>query len=92
MAGLHGVKETKEALLALVILGKFVADRLKDGAQLEDAMALGTALLADSEFKAVVMAGVNGADQVPAELGELDLADGLELARVIPDMLVAIQK
>lgn len=91
MGGQYGVKETKEAILALVMLGKFVADRLKDGAQLDDALALGSKLLADGEFKDVVMAGVNGADQIPREVSELDLADGLELAKVIPDILVALQ-
>lgn len=91
MAGQQGVKETKEAILALVILGKFVADRLKDGVQLDDAVALGAKLMGDADFKAKVMAGIDGIEKVPAEVGEIDLADLLELSKVIPDILVAIQ-
>ena len=92
MAGQYGVKETSEGLLALVVLGKFVADRLKDGAQLDDALALGQKLIADGEFKSVVTAGVEGADKIPAEVGELDVADMLELAKVLPAVLAVLGK
>jgi hypothetical protein len=92
VAGQYGVKETKEAILALVILGKFIADRLKDGAQLDDALALGQKLIEDGEFKTKVLAGIEGAEKVPDELGELDTADLLDLAKVIPDILVELQK
>ncbi len=86
-----GVKETKEAILALVILGKFVAERLKDGAQLDDALALGTKLVGDAEFKAVVLAGVEGIDKVPAEIKDLSMVDALELAQVLPQILAALK-
>lgn len=85
-----GVKETKEAILAMVVLGSFVALRLKDGAGLDDAMALGEKLL-DEAFKAKVMAGVEGLDKIPAELKDLSLADLFELAKVIPDVLEEIK-
>lgn len=91
MGGKYGVKETREGILALVVLGKFVADRLKDGVQLDDALALGQKLIADPKFKDVIAAGVQGADQIPKEVSELDLADGLELAKVIPDILAELQ-
>lgn len=90
MAGEVGVKETKEAILALVVLGKFVADRLKDGVDLADAGAL-VQKLSDEEFKTVVQAGIEGVEVVPKELGELDLADFLELAKVLPDVLAKLQ-
>lgn len=90
MSGTHGVKETKEGLVAVVKLGKFVAERLKDGVDLGDLSAV-VAKLGDEQFKAVVMAGIEGIDKVPAEMGELDLADGLELAMVLPDLLREIQ-
>lgn len=84
------MKETKEALVALVKLGKFVADRLKDGAQLEDAVALADALMKDGEFKAVVMAGWKDADKIGDEFKDFSLAKGLELAQVIPDLVEAL--
>lgn len=86
MAEVKGIQETKEAILALVVLGKFVADRLKDGIGMDDAMALGQKLL-DESFKAKVMAGINGADQVPAEIKDISMVEMLELAKLIPDIL-----
>jgi hypothetical protein len=87
----HGIKETKEAILALVVLGKFVADRLKDGAGFDDALALGQKL-SDQEFKAKVLAGVDGIDKIPAEVKDISLVEVFELAKLIPDILVEIQK
>jgi len=86
-----GVKETKEAILAMVVLGKFVADRLKDGAQLDDALALGSKLIGDAEFKNVVMAGIEGIDKVPAEIKDLTIVEALELAQLLPQILTALK-
>lgn len=86
----YGVQETKEAILALVILGKFVADRLKDGAQMEDAMALGSKLL-DENFKSKVMAGVQGIEKVPEEIKDISFAEVFELSKVIPEILAEMQ-
>ncbi len=86
MAETKGIQETKEAILALVILGKFVADRLKDGVGMDDAMALGQKFM-DPEFKDKVMAGINGADQVPAEIKDITFPEVLELSKIIPDIL-----
>ena len=91
MTGQYGVKETKEALLALAVLGAFVAKRLKDGVQLDDATALVAKLTGDTEFKAKLTAGIEGIDQVPKELGELDLEDIIALLTVVPEMLTQIK-
>lgn len=91
MEGQYGVKETKEALVAFAVLGAFVAARLKDGAQLDDALALGQKLIGDAEFKGKVMAGIEGIDKVPSEVKDLQLSEVLEIAQVIPELLVAIK-
>ena len=88
---MHGVKETKEAILALVIIGKFVADKAKDGLDFSDAMALGQKLM-DEQFKAKVMAGVHGMELIPAEIQDMKMAELFELAQVIPEVLAEIQK
>jgi hypothetical protein len=85
------MKETKEALIALVLIGKFVADRLKDGVQLEDAMALGQALVADGEFKRLVQAGYTDMDKVGDELKDFSIAKALALAAVTPDLVKILQ-
>lgn len=86
MAEVVGIKETQEAILALIILGKFVAERLKDGAGMDDAIALAQKLF-DEEFKAKVMAGVDGIDMVPAEVKDMSIAEMLELAKIIPEIM-----
>ena len=54
---------------------------------MNDATALATKLMMDPEFKAVALAGLDGLEKVPAEIGELDMADMLELAKMIPQVL-----
>lgn len=85
-----GIKESKEALIALVVLGKLVSERLKDGVQLDDAIAIGQKF-ADEAFKAKVMAGIEGVDKVKEELQDLNLFDLLELAKALPEILEEIK-
>lgn len=85
------MKETKEALLALVVLGKFVSDRLKDGVQLDDALALGQALMVDGKFKDIVMAGYKDANLIDDEFKNFSVAKGLALAQVLPDLVKALK-
>lgn len=86
------MKETKEAIIALVLLGKFVADRVKDGVQLDDALALGQALMVDGEFKVLVEAGYKGTDLIDDEFKDFTLVKGLELVQVIPKLVEILQK
>lgn len=85
------MKETKEALIAAVALYVFLKQRLADGAQLEDALALGEALLKDGEFKDKVTAGYQDADKIAEEFKDFTVLKGFELAKVIPDLVVMIQ-
>lgn len=87
MAGKHGVKETKEALVALVALGGFVASRLKDGVDLGDLSAVVNKLSNDKEFVDKIKAGIEGIDKVDNEVSELDLNDGIELVLCLPILL-----
>lgn len=86
------MKETREALIALVVLGKFVSDRLKDGVQLDDAVALGSALLIDGEFKTLVQKGYTGSDLIDDEFKDFNLAKALELVQAIPELVAILQK
>jgi hypothetical protein len=89
---MQGIKETKEALLALVLLGAFVAERAKDGLDLSDAVAVAQKLAGDPEFMAKVKAGIDGIGAVPAEIKDLTFAEILELAGVLPELLSAFKK
>lgn len=85
------MKETKELLLALALLGKLVASRLKDGVQLDDAIAVGTALLTDPKLKASLEAAMKDFDKIDDEFKDFNLAKGLELLQVLPEMIAALE-
>lgn len=91
MADVDNFKETKEAMLALALLGKTVANLLKDGAQFDDALKLGEMLLLDGEFKTKVLAGVNGLDKVGNEVKNINLAGLLDLAKVLPELIAILE-
>ncbi len=82
-----GILETKQALVAILTLGKFVADRAKDGLDWDDAGALVSKFVLDAEFKGVVNAAVVGLDAIPEELGDIDLQEAVELIGLLVNAL-----
>ena len=84
------MKETQEALLAAALVGKLVIARCKDGVDMSDAMAVGTALLTDLKLKAAVEAGIKDADLIDDEIKAAKLGDYLALAAAVVPELVAI--
>lgn len=91
MAEKVGIKETKEAILAITILGAFVAERAKDGFKLDDLTALVSKFVLDADFKAKLEAGVNGLDKVGGELKDLDIAEIVELLTIVPELLKLLE-
>lgn len=83
------VKETKQALVALVVLGKAVAGLAKDGLDLSDAVAFGSKLVSDDKFRTALVEGVKGIDQVPAELKDIAASEALELLGAVYEALKA---
>jgi hypothetical protein len=81
------VKESKEALVALVVLGKAVAELAKDGLDLSDGLALGSKFIADEKFRAAVVEGIKGIDKVGPELKDLAASEALELLGAIYEEL-----
>lgn len=80
------VKETRELLVAMVRVGKFVMKQAADGIDFTDGVALVKAL-ADEDFRKDVMAGGAGIDQIPAEMKDLSASEALELFDVILEQL-----
>lgn len=74
------VKETKEALVALAKLGKFVAAQAKDGVDFKDAAALASKIVGDEGFRSALVAGFEGATLIPAEMKDISFEEGIELA------------
>jgi|MudIll2142460700_1097286.scaffolds.fasta_scaffold201555_3 hypothetical protein len=81
------VKESKEALVALVVLGKAVAELAKDGLDLSDGLALGSKFIADEKFRAAVVEGIKGIDKVGPELKDIAASEALELLGAIYEEL-----
>lgn len=81
------VKESKEALVALVILGKAVASVAKDGLDLSDVVALGTKFVSDEKFRVAVVEGIKGLEKIGPELKDLAASEALELLGAIYDEL-----
>jgi hypothetical protein len=74
------VQNTKEALVALAKLGKFIAAQAKDGIDLKDGAALAAKIVGDEVFRAALIAGFEGAAMIPAEVKEISFEEGVELA------------
>lgn len=81
------VKESKEALIALVALGKAVAAAAKDGLDLSDALALGTKFVSDDKFRSAIVEGVKGLEKIGPELKDLAASEALDLLGAIYEEL-----
>ncbi len=78
MAGKYGVQETKDVIaLAQVVAIAIIVEIKKDGFQIAD---LG-AFLKSPDFEAALGPALENISLVPAEVTELDVFDGLSLAR-----------
>ena len=89
---MEGVKETKEVLVAGFAIAKAMAAAAKDGIQITDVIAL----VGNEQVKAALAAAAEGITKVPAEMGDLTLAEGIELGTAalaeIPALLEALKK
>lgn len=77
------IKESKEAVIALVALGKVVAKLAADGLDMSDAVALGSKLISDADFRGKLTAGLQGLDKVVPELKDIAASEALELIEAI---------
>jgi len=79
VAELLGVKETKEAIIGVNELSLFLCQRLKDGVQVGDAVALWAKLTSDAEFMSKIQAAYDGAALIPAEMKNATFTQDAEL-------------
>ena len=91
-----GVKETKEALIAINAITLFLVKRFKDGVDVADAFAIikKVATDEDPEFKALIAAGYDNYKAIKVEAKDIDGGEALELVDVqlaeIPKFLEAL--
>jgi hypothetical protein len=91
------IKETKEALVGLNEVSLLLAKHLKDGLQLsQDISAVVGELLANPELKDKLAEAAKGIQQVPAELSNLSMSEGVQLVMVqvdyLPKLIEAFKK
>jgi hypothetical protein len=91
------MKETQEALIAVNEVALTVCERLKDGFQAGEDIALVFAKFStDSAFMAKLKAGMDNIGAVPGEIKSITLQDTLELATIqisyIPKFVAALKK
>jgi hypothetical protein len=93
---MHGVKETKELLTGLFALVKVLGVELKDGFQVSDLIASFNAIQNDPVKKAAVEAALKDIKEVPVEVKDVSLAEGIELAMhvisEVPSLIEAFKK
>lgn len=73
------IKETKEALIAIIDLVTEAKQLSADGVELSDAVALGSKFVSDSAFRHKIVAGIGGASAIIDELKDLQGAEVVEL-------------
>jgi hypothetical protein len=78
----HGIKETKEALVALNEISLFFALQFKDGVQIQDFSALYDKIVKDPTFQAKVLLAYENYAQIPMEIKDIDAGEGLEIVKV----------
>ena len=82
------MKETKELAIGLIALAGLMAERFKDGVQVEDAALIFAKLQTDEEFKAKMVAAYNGFELIKEETKEVTIAEAGELIiALIPELL-----
>jgi hypothetical protein len=80
-----GIKESLDVLEAMKVIGPKVIVALKDGAQMGDLV-----IALDPAVRAAAASAVDGAAQIPAELGDLDINEDVQLAEKAFEVAKAI--
>lgn len=85
------MKETKEAVIGVLVLGKLIAEVLKDGPQITDAVTL-FAKLQEPEIKVKIDAAIADINLVKVEVDNAKIGDYLDLiAGILPELKEIIQ-
>jgi len=92
MAGQRGTKEIGEALNGALDLACLLIELIKDGIQPDDFVKLFAALKNDPRY----VAAFSGIKEVPAEIGDLDISEilnlGMSVVSFVPKLLAVFKK
>ena len=87
-----GIKETNECLVATLELAVFIVERLKDGVDFGDAVALFEKVTGDAGFRAKLAAAYTGVQHVKGEVANLDVVEAVALTKTVVDYIPRIVK
>ena len=92
---MHGIKETEEALEAILLLGLMFWKSFHDGFQVDDLGALWDTYKHDDDFNEAMGNAFDGYKNIPAEVKDLQLDEAIALSAVmmkyLPKYLNAIK-
>lgn len=74
-----GIKETKEAISGVMLLGALLYKKFSDGVQVKDFTELWDNFKDDTELQKILLDGYNEASLIPAEIKDLDMLEGAQL-------------
>ena len=90
------VKETKEMLVGVNELSVYLICKFMDGVQFSDFSEMYAKLIADPEFKKIMLDAYEGVEAIPAEMKDIDVGEVIELTSLqlsyIPKIINAIKK
>lgn len=91
------IKETKELLVGVNEMSILIISVLKDGFQAgEDIAKIVEKLTTDAAFREKMMASYEGIQNMPDEVKDISLAEGVELGMIqlsyVPKLLEALKK
>ena len=86
------VENIKEVLDAAFESVEVYQELAKDGLNWSDAIELGSKLVSDEKFRSVYTKAIEGADKIPAEAKDIDLAEVGELVTYIIAKVQGLKK
>jgi len=83
-----GIKETSEVIKAILVVGVFMIERFRDGVDWSDAIAIGSKIAMDDQFRKVITDAIEGSDQLGIEIKDLKADElGVIIAEFLPEIL-----
>ncbi len=92
----HGIKETKEMIIGVNEVGLVLMNAFKDGVQFSDFPSFWSHYKSDPDFQGAIKAAWDKHQQIPSEIKDIDIGEGLELTAIqleyVPKLMNALKK
>lgn len=87
-----GIQQTKEVISGVIAIGALLYSKFQDGVQAKDFAEIFAKIQGDAELQAKLLAAYNEAHEVPAEVKDIKLAEGIELgAHALKELMAALE-